>query len=220
MRSSPALWLFFVGSGLFYAGLLALPLLVPPLPRGDIAFLLCFFILVGGINVIFHRRFGSKFSDQGARSKIGWVSTFWKGVPLRIVQLTYFGALLVYYMGAYGPTIRIAIQTPEDLIAMRRLFEKLASGEVVQQDLAKVLTWSFDSIQSLIVRSAPESPTKALELKGHTSQGPIFWWTNSYDDWLECAYKVDPLIFGDSPGHQYLTHEGFDDALVELCYKE
>ncbi len=31
---------------------------------------------------------------------------------------------------------------------------------------------------------------------------------------------MDGLLTEDAPGHQYLTREGLDDALVELCYKE
>ena len=128
--------------------------------------------------------------------------------------------LLAYYVGAYVPTVRVAVQTLEDLMAIQRLFEQLASGEVAQQDLVEAFTWSLDSIRSLILRSAPEGPAKALELREQSSRGPTFSLTNSYEDWLDCAYKVDGLISGDSPGHQYLTQEGFDDALVELCYKE
>jgi hypothetical protein len=127
--------------------------------------------------------------------------------------------MLAYYIGAYGPTIRLDTQMLEDLRAVRRLFGGLVSGEVVQEDLCKTLACR-DSLQSLMVQSSPEPNVKALELKGHGWHGPIFSWTNTYTDWLECAEKVDALILSDSPGHQYLTSEGLDDALVELCYKE
>jgi hypothetical protein len=128
--------------------------------------------------------------------------------------------MLAYYMGAYGPTIRLDTQTLEELKAVRQLFGELASGEVVQEDICKTLACRVDSLQSLMVQSSPEPAVKALELKGHSLHGPIFSWTNTSADWLECAEKVDALIFSDSPGHQYLTSERRDDALVELCYKE
>jgi len=127
---------------------------------------------------------------------------------------------LAYYEGAYGPTIRLDIQAVEELRAVRRLFGRLAAGEAVEDDLCTTLACRADAIHSLTVHSAPEPPAKALELRGLGRQGPMFSWTNATGEWLECAEKVDALISNDSPGHQYLTDEGLDDALVELCYKE
>ena len=127
---------------------------------------------------------------------------------------------LAYYEGAYGPTIRLDTQALEELTAVRRLFGRLAAGEGVEDDLCAALACRADAIESLTVRSAPEPPAKALELRGQGRQGPIFTWTNGSGDWLECAEKVDALLSSGSPGHQYLTNEGLDDALVELCYRE
>jgi hypothetical protein len=128
--------------------------------------------------------------------------------------------ILAYYVGAYGPTIRLDTQTLDELVAVRQLFGRLALGEVLQDDLCKALACHVDAVQSLVVHCAPEHLSKALELKGNGSNGPIFSWKNTSDDWLECEEKVEALISSGSPGHQYLTHEGIDDALVEVCYKE
>lgn len=35
-----------------------------------------------------------------------------------------------------------------------------------------------------------------------------------------CVCLIDGLLEGNAPGHQYLTHEGVDDALVELAFQE
>lgn len=128
--------------------------------------------------------------------------------------------MLAYYEGAYGPTIRLDTQAVEELRSVRRLFGRFAAGEAVEEDLCAALDCRADAIQSVTVRTAPEPPAKALELRGQGGQGPIFSWTNAPGDWLECAEKVDALLSSGSPGHQYLTAEGFDDALVELCYGE
>ena len=128
--------------------------------------------------------------------------------------------ILAYYEGAYGPTIRLDTQALEELRAVRRLFGSLAAGEAVDDDLCAALDCRADAIHSLTVRSAPEPAAKALELRGRGWQGPMFSWTNAPGEWLECAEKVDALISSGSPGHQYLTDEGLDDALVELCYRE
>lgn len=127
---------------------------------------------------------------------------------------------LAYYLGSYGPTIRIDTHALEELKAVRGLFGRLASGDVMQADVSEVLACGVDSIHALMVQASPEPHAKALELKGNGPRGPVFSWTNTFEGWLECAERVDALIASDSPGHQYLTREGVDDALVELCYKE
>jgi len=128
--------------------------------------------------------------------------------------------LLSYYVGAYGPTIRIDSHLQDHLIAVGQLFRRLASGAVVEADFGQTLGCRLDSIGSLIVRAAKSRSSKALELQYYTSGQPVFGWSNTGQEWLEDAGKVDALAAADSPGHQYLTREGVDDALVELCFRE
>jgi hypothetical protein len=128
--------------------------------------------------------------------------------------------LLAYYVGAYGPTIRIDSQSMEDLVAVGQLFRRLASGAVQEADFGQALGCRLDSIGSLIVRSVESRSSKALALQYYTAGQPVFGWSNSGDEWLEQAEKVDALAAADSPGHQYLTREGVDDAVVELCFRE
>lgn len=126
-----------------------------------------------------------------------------------------------FYDSAFGPTIRIDCQSPADLIAVRQVFLSLASkGEFLERDLEIVSGARFRSIAALILRRVRLRPSKALKLDFRTAKGPVFSWSNIPDDWMECVLKIDPLLEEDSPGHQYLTLEGIDDALVELCYRE
>jgi hypothetical protein len=129
-------------------------------------------------------------------------------------------ALLAYYDSAYGPTIRIDLHLMAELLAVRELFKRLASGEIAEDEMGRALGCRLDSIRSLIVRGAQHRPSKVLVLESYGSEGPVFCWSNTREDWLECAERVDPLVAKGSPGHQYMTTEGVDDALVELCYRE
>jgi hypothetical protein len=128
--------------------------------------------------------------------------------------------LLAYYVGAYGPTIRIDSQSLENLAAVRQLFRRLASGAVQEADFAEALGCRLDSMGALIVKSVESRHAKALELQDHNAGRPVFRWSNTGEEWLEQAEKVDGLAAAQSPGHQYLTREGVDDALVELCFRE
>jgi hypothetical protein len=128
--------------------------------------------------------------------------------------------VLGYYVGAYGPTVRIDAHELEDLTAVRQLFKGLASKDVTEADFSQALGCGVRSIHSLVVRSVEQRASKVFKLEYHTPRGPVFVWSNTADGWLECAEKIDALVDKDSPGHQYLTGEGIDDALVELCYQE
>jgi len=127
---------------------------------------------------------------------------------------------IAFYEGAYGPTIRLDAKTADELMLLCRLFGKLVVGDVVQADLYKALACHSEGIQSLIVESTPERPAKALELRGHGPEGAIFCWANTAEGWLELAERLDAILLVGIPGSRYLTREGIDDAVVELCYRE
>jgi hypothetical protein len=129
--------------------------------------------------------------------------------------------ILAYHASAaYGPTVRLDTDSLADLMAVRELFGRLAAGDTLEEELGRALTCQLDSIRSLIVRAVQHRPSKALLLEYCGPGGPVFRWSNTPEDWLECAAKVDALMASDSPGHQYMTTEGVDDALVEICFRE
>jgi hypothetical protein len=129
--------------------------------------------------------------------------------------------LVAYYDGAYGPTLRLATASRGDLVVLHALFLRLAQAAApIEVDFVGTVPCQRDDIASLILRSVIRRPVKALELRALSSAGRSFVWSNVTDDWLECAEKLDPFLVDDAPGHQYLTIEGVDDALVEFCYKE
>lgn len=124
------------------------------------------------------------------------------------------------YEGACGPTIRLGAKTADELRSVYRIVWSLSVGNVVQEDLCKALVCDSDAIQSLIVESRPERPAKVVELRGNGSEGPIFCWANTAEGWLELAERLDAIMLVGIPGPRYLTREGIDDAVVELCYRE
>ncbi len=133
--------------------------------------------------------------------------------------------LLTSYEGAYGPTLslRIAIQRRNDLTAIARLFERLvSSGDLGEVAFCSVVQCVTDKCAALSLRTvvAPPPKPKALELLYLSGEEPAYLWSNTADRWSDCAEMVATLVEHDSPGHQYLTEEGLDDALIELSYLE
>jgi hypothetical protein len=127
--------------------------------------------------------------------------------------------VLSYYLDSYGPTIRIDAQRWEDLAAVARLFRRLASGETSEEDVGVALGCRHDSLHSLVAVREESRRRKALVLHEVVAGLPAFRWSQSGDDWLEDAERIDRLLDSVSPGHQYLTHD-VDDALVEVCFRE
>ena len=139
---------------------------------------------------------------------------------VRIAQRMTAQFVLAYYLGAYGPTIRIDAQRWEDLAAVSRLFRRPASGETSEEDVGVALGCRLDSLHSLVAVREEGRKKKDLTLHEVVADLPAFRWSQSGDDWLDHAERVDVMLDSDSPGHQYLTREGVDDALVVVCFLE
>ncbi len=60
------------------------------------------------------------------------------------------GAILVaYYEGAYGPTIRLDCQAREDLVAVRDLLARLATGASVEVEVCRALACESEAIEAV-----------------------------------------------------------------------
>jgi hypothetical protein len=130
--------------------------------------------------------------------------------------------LIDYYVGAYGPTIRIDIRSFEGLIKLKSLFMRLAEAEVRKVDVSQLNSVVITGIKSLVLELIPENQfyEKSLELIGDDREGAVFRWSKCRSGWIHCAGLIDGLIDANSPAHQYLTNEGIDDALVEVSFLE
>jgi hypothetical protein len=129
--------------------------------------------------------------------------------------------LVDYYRGAYGPTIRIDVQTREKLIQIKKVFLKLAESQG-QADLADVESTLITGFERIILESLPvyENRPKKLEFETRDDGRIVCRWSLDCTGWRRCVGLIDGLLTYNSPSHQYLTKEGIDDAVVELAFME
>ena len=123
---------------------------------------------------------------------------------------------LSHYSGAYGPTLRIGAQCAADLMALRELFESLATGTAHVIDLSRELPCERDQVVSLLLATRESEAPERLVRVGGGRSGQAFEWIGSREEWEERTSKIDALLSLGEPSHQYLSLEGIDDALVEL----
>ena len=125
-------------------------------------------------------------------------------------------ALLDYYAGAYGPTIRFDCISLDDLRVLREVFRRLALGESREVLLHRLEGLSVSNLEELTLALVDVEARVSLRRLNRGS----FLWVNTMDGWGRCCGLLDGLIEPNEPGHQYLTDEGVDDALVEVCLYE
>ncbi|MCA4135319.1 hypothetical protein [Arthrobacter sp. M4] len=117
--------------------------------------------------------------------------------------------------GAFGPTILLRLPTHAAAAHLRELFGWLAtqpSGtmlNLVGQPGFRIAAsiWSF----RIGVREGTGGQRLVSDPEGFT-------WLGDPEEWTTTALLVDPLTR--QPGHQYLTDETLDDAIVEVSCGE
>lgn len=127
-----------------------------------------------------------------------------------------------YYQGAYGPTIRIDIQTMQSLVTIKNIFLQLAESKKKATDLVTVESVHATGVDQLILKdvSPNQERAKKLQREKDNTKTVTFYWSMSRPGWQRCAGLIDGLIESQRAGHQYLTDEGVDDALVEVAFME
>ena len=125
---------------------------------------------------------------------------------------------LGFYDGAYGPTLRIDIPSRKLLEALKTVFQNLAEEKATRTDLTKTDFVRPGNVSRLVLVFQEQTKKLARSKALTLHRGTEFVWTNSADGWQYC---VDLLSgFGEQLGHQYLTAEGIDDALIEAAFLE
>ncbi len=124
-----------------------------------------------------------------------------------------------YYLGAFGPTILLTLREPDGPRWLHDLFVHLAAnGRAI--DLASEPMVRLENIGELQLRLDPRlGPYLALNRLSKKEQPARFAWIASSSGWMLQAGLLEPFIAGRS-GHQYLTREGADDALIEVSFGE
>ena len=127
-----------------------------------------------------------------------------------------------YYQGAYGPTIRIDIQTMENLVKLKNIFLQLAESKKEAMDLVRLESVTATGINQFILKTVPpnQEQEKKLRREKDNTNNVAFYWSMSWRGWQRCAGLIDGLIESQGAGHQYLTEEGVDDAIVEVAFME
>lgn len=132
------------------------------------------------------------------------------------------GVILDYYQGAYGPTIRIDVVASKDLQRIYELFIALTMDDKLEINLTNENCIRTMSIGKFILKSNSnykEGSKKLIVLNPEEKKVDVLW-EMAISDWKLRAALVEVFLNKLRPGHQYLTKEGFDDALVEFAFLE
>jgi hypothetical protein len=125
-----------------------------------------------------------------------------------------------FYYGAYGPTILLEAQTVLGVDWFLRILVKLSRDEQAKFDLASMPELRIDGIDELKVETVTAQPDISLtRTAGSGYDGASFLWRQDTLRWAHASMLIEPLLKG-RPGHQYLTSEGTDAALIEFSHGE
>jgi hypothetical protein len=118
--------------------------------------------------------------------------------------------------GAYGPTIRLTARSPHGVASLIRLIDGLASGMPSRTiALEEQPDFCIDaSLRHLGLKLVARPGARRLVRDRRGG----FVWNGTRDEWNTIAMLMEPLTR--QAGHQYLTSEISDDALIELSQGE
>ena len=128
--------------------------------------------------------------------------------------------LVSFYVGAYGPTLRIDMQTREHVALMTGIFTRLMEEPNSSTVLAADGPWTFTGVGAITLVSVPGSAPIGRAVAGQGPHGTRVDWQASSDGWLQCLGLLEGLTDTDEPGHQYLTEEIKGQVLVVLAFRE
>jgi hypothetical protein len=124
-----------------------------------------------------------------------------------------------YGVGAYGPTIMLKVASRGSAEWLWRVISDLAAGIRGEFDLAKEPQVRIVGIRSLMLRSIGRSSEITLRGPGAPVPDADFEWELDTAGWRRTAGLLEPFVQGKT-GHQYLTQEGVDAALVVVSFGE
>lgn len=124
-----------------------------------------------------------------------------------------------YYHGAYGPTILLKANSERAVEWLRNIFLRLANGTESHVDLAAMPGVNIAGVEAFMLGRLDEQPEVALQSQPTDAQAVECYWNQDASGWRHVAMLMEPFLAGKT-GHQYLTREGQDDALLEVSYGE
>jgi hypothetical protein len=118
--------------------------------------------------------------------------------------------------GAFGPTIFIRLTSQSSASWLSEVFlNRVASKGGL--DLAVQDSVYLEGLEQLELHRAEQALPKNLSRPD--SKAARFVWSCTDDGWRRNAGLLEPFIQGRT-GHQYLTSEVTDDALLEISFGE
>jgi len=121
-----------------------------------------------------------------------------------------------FYEGAFGPSILLVLTSTEAVSWLRGIFEELATA-AIGTDLSLVGQPQVQigaALNDLRLCLVDREPIKHLVREEYDR----FVWRCTSGEWEAMSLILEPFL--DQPGHQYLTVEGVDDALIEISFGE
>jgi hypothetical protein len=128
-------------------------------------------------------------------------------------------AILAYYAGAYGPTLRIDIQSENDLEAAITILEGLAQSSAGEVNFADALGALLDGLKEFTLKAVPPHIGRHVQKVSTHVKKPTFHWLEPVETWQRCLDLVESFRRG-SLATKYLTPENVGDALVEFAFRE
>jgi hypothetical protein len=117
--------------------------------------------------------------------------------------------------GAYGPTIFMRLHSEGAVNWLKSVLLDVAHHRR-GVDLVAAQGVSLQGVEYFELSAADRPQRKRLSRVG---EQPRFIWVRTPEEWRALALMLDPFLEGSS-GHQYLSEEGIDDALVEVSFDE
>jgi hypothetical protein len=124
-----------------------------------------------------------------------------------------------YYDGAYGPTILLVMMSSAACAWLQRLFCDMAErgGPHVLTAAPEICLKNVGEIE--LVRRSSGPLVSIQELGARAGSEQSFEWSATDDGWLHMRDLVQALC-EHGVGHQYLTDDEDDVALIELSFGE
>jgi hypothetical protein len=121
--------------------------------------------------------------------------------------------------GAYGPTILLQLESPAAATWLRDIFVEVSKASLTV-DLVADPRVRLSGVKQLLLEADP-GVGSLVQLR-RTQRAPnavSFRWIGTSTGWGYQADLMEPLTKGRA-GHQYLTTEERDDALIEVSLGE
>ena len=130
--------------------------------------------------------------------------------------------LVDYSIGAYGPTLSFIVNSEDILQYLYGLFKGLSRFDYNEISLSENDSFVLSNMQDLILKTLTKKKPyekNLSEIKGENVSCKYIWALDT-EGWYDCLGLMEGLMQGSGKGHQYLTSEDFDDALVVVSYNE